>query len=130
MISASSSSSASSSDGTWKATCFFFGLGRGPRPVVALVFSRVGPDEDFGVAEELAEAPEAIEMHIVLWHIARCTGVEDFAGAAEDFGGGAVIGTGREGFEESGREGIEDSGREGIAEELGRDGIVGEALGL
>ena len=89
MISASSSSSASSSDGTWKATCFFFGLGRGPRPAVAFVFSRVGPDEDFGAAEELAEAPEAIEMPVVLWHVARCTGVEDFAGAAEDFGGGA-----------------------------------------
>ena len=130
MISASSSSSASSSDGTWKATCFFFGLGRGPRPAVALVFSRVGPDEDFGAAEELAEAPEAIEMPVVLWHVARCTGVEDFTGAAEDFGGGAVVGTGREGFEESCREGFEDSSREGIAEELGREGIVGEALGL
>ena len=63
-----------------------------------------------------------MEMHVVLWHVARCTGVEDFAGAAEDFGGGAVVCTGREGFE--------DSGREGIAEELGREGIVGEALGL
>ena len=130
MISASSSSSASSSDGTWKATCFFLGLGRGPRLVVAFVFSRVGPDEDFGAAEELAEAPEAIEMHVVLWHVARCTGVEILAGAAEDFGGGAVVGTGREGFEESGRDGFEDSGCEGIAEELGREGIVGEALGL
>ena len=130
MISASSSSSASLSDGTWKATCFFFGLGRGPRPVVALAFSRVGPDEDFGAAEELAEAPEAIEMLVVLWHMARCTGVENFAGAAEDFGGGAVVGTGREGFEESGREGFEDSGREGIAEELDREGTVVEALGL
>ena len=89
MISASSSSSASSSDGTWKATCFFFGLGRGPRPAVAFVFSRVGPDEEFGVAEELAETPEAIEMPAVLSHVAGCTGAEDFAGAAEDFGGGA-----------------------------------------
>ena len=61
-------------------------------------------------------------MSVVLWHVDRCTGVEDFAGAAEDFGGGAVDGTGREGFE--------DSGREGIAEELGHEGIVGEALGL
>ena len=131
MISASSSSSASSLDGTWKATCFFFRLGRGPRPAVAFVFSRVGPDEDFGAAEELAEAPEAIEMPVVLWHVARCTGVEDFAGAAEDFGGaGAAGGTCREGFEESGREGFEDSGREGFAEELGREGIVGEALGF
>ena len=82
----------------------------------------MGPDEDFGAAEELAEAPEAIEMPVVLWHVARCTGVEDFSEAAEDFGGGAVVGIGREGFE--------DSGREGIAEELGREGIVGEALGL
>ena len=130
MISASSSSSAASSDGTWKATCFFFGLGRGPRPAVALVFSRVGPSDGIGAAEELAEAPEAIEMPIVLWHVARCTSVEDFAGATKDFGGGAVVGTGREGFEESGREGFEDSGREGIAEELSREGTIGEALVL
>ena len=130
MISASSSSSASSSDGTWKATCFFFRFGRGPRPAVAFVFSRVEPDEEFGAAEELAETPEAIEMPAVLWHVARCTGVEDFARAAEDFGGGAVVGTGREGFEESGREGFEDSSLEGIAEELDSEGIVGEALGL
>ena len=87
MIYASSSSSASSSDGTWKATCFFFGLSRGPRPAVAFVFSRVGPDADFGAAKELAEAPEAIEMHVFLWHVARCIGVEDLGGAAEDFGG-------------------------------------------
>ena len=90
----------------------------------------MGPDEDFGVAEELAEAPEAIEMPVVLWHVARCIGVEDFAGAAEGFGGGAVVGAGHEGFEESGREGFEDSGHEVIAEELGHEGIVGEALGL
>ena len=90
----------------------------------------MGPDEDFGAAEELVEALEAIEMPVILWHVARCTGVEDFAGSAEDFGGGAIVDTGREGFEESGREGFEDSGREGIAEELGREGIVGEALGL
>ena len=83
----------------------------------------MGPEEDFGAAEELPEAPEAIEMPAVLWHVARCTGVEDFAGATEDFGGaGAACGTGREGFEES--------GREGIAEELGREGAFGEALGL
>ena len=49
----------------------------------------MGPVEDFGATEELAEAPEAIEMLVVLWHVAICTGVEDFAGAAEDFGGGA-----------------------------------------
>ena len=89
MISASSSSSSSLLDGTWKATYFFFGLGRGPRPAFAFVFSRVGPDEDFGAAEELAEAPEAIEMPVVLWHDTKCTSVEDLAGAAEDFGGGA-----------------------------------------
>ena len=82
----------------------------------------MGPDEDFGAAKELAEALEAIEMPVVLWRVARCTGVEDFAGAAEDFRGGAVVGTHREGFEES--------GREGTIEELGREGIVGEALGL
>ena len=56
---------------------------------MALVFSKVGPVEEFGGAEELAEAPEAIEMPVVLWHVARCTGVEDFAGGAEDFGEGA-----------------------------------------
>ena len=66
MISASSSSEASSSEGTWNATCFFFGLGRGPRPAVALVFSRVGPDDEIGAAEELAETPEAIEKPSVL----------------------------------------------------------------
>ena len=88
MISTSSSSEASSSEGTWKAT-FFLGLGRGPRPAVAFVFSRVGPDEEFGAAEELVETPEAIEMPTVLWHVARCTGVEDFARATEDFGEGA-----------------------------------------
>ena len=66
MISASSSSEASSSEGTWNATCFFFGLGRGPRPAVALVFSRVGPDDEIGAAEELAETPEAIEKPAVL----------------------------------------------------------------
>ena len=56
---------------------------------VAFVFSREGPVEEFGVAEELAEAREAIEMPVVLWHMARCTGAEDLVGAAEDFGGGA-----------------------------------------
>ena len=66
MNSASSSSEASSSEGTWNATCFFFGLGRGPRPAVALVFSRVGPDDEIGAAEELAETPEAIEKPAVL----------------------------------------------------------------
>ena len=57
--------------------------------MVDLVFSRVGPVDEFGAAKELAEAPEAIEMVVVLWHVARCTGAEDFVGGAEDFGGGA-----------------------------------------
>ena len=82
-----------------------------------------------GAAEELAEAPEAIDMPMVLWHMARCTGaedlvraVEDFGRGAEDFEGGADGGIGHESFEES--------GREGIAEKLGREGIEDEALGL
>ena len=62
--------------------------------------------------------------------MARCTGVEDFVGAAEDFvggtedfgGGGADWGIGREGFEES--------GLGGFAKELGREGIEEEALDL
>ena len=52
-------------------------------------FSREGPAEELGAAEELAEAPEAIDMPMVLWHVARCTGAEDLVGAAEDLGGGA-----------------------------------------
>ena len=52
-----------------------------------LVFNRVGPDEEFGAAEELTETPEAMEMPAVLWHVARRTGVEDFAGATEEFRG-------------------------------------------
>ena len=52
---------------------------------MALVFSRVGPFEECGGAEELAEAPEAIERPDVLWHEARCTGAEDLEGGAEDF---------------------------------------------
>ena len=66
MISASSSLEASSSEGTWNATCFFFGLGREPRPAVTLVFNSVGPDDEIGTAEELAETPEAIEKPAVL----------------------------------------------------------------
>ena len=95
---------------------------------MVLVFSREGPVEEFGAAEELAEAPEAIEMPVVLWHVARCTGGEDFVGVAEDFDGGvedfggAVLGICREGLEES--------GLDGIAEELGREGIEEEALDL
>ena len=58
-----------------------------PRPAVAFFFSREGPAEKFGATQELADAPEAIEMPVVLWHVARCTGAEDFVGAAEDFGG-------------------------------------------
>ena len=67
-----------------------------PRPAVALVFGRVGPVVE-GRAEELDEAPEAIDMPVVLWHMARCTGAEDFAGGAECFearGIGAAGGTG------------------------------------
>ena len=56
---------------------------------MAFVFSSEGPAEELGAAEELAEAPEAIDMHAVLWHEARCTGAEDVLGAAEVFGGGA-----------------------------------------
>ena len=56
---------------------------------MAFVFSREGPVEEVGTAEELAEAPEAIEMLVVLWHVARCTGAEDLVRAAEDLGGGA-----------------------------------------
>src|SRR4051812_18284765 len=89
MISASSSSLASSSsDGTDKTTCFL-GLGRVPRPAVAFFFSKEGPAEEFGAAEELAETQVAIEMPVVLWHEARCIGAEDFVGIAEDFVGGA-----------------------------------------
>ena len=54
---------------------------------MAFFFSREGPVDEFGAAEELAEAPEAIEMPVVLWQVARCTGAEDFVGAAEDFEG-------------------------------------------
>ena len=50
-------------------------------------FRREGPVEEFGAAEELAETPEAMEMPAVLWHEARCAGVEDFVGTTEDFGG-------------------------------------------
>ena len=56
---------------------------------MAFIFSREGPVEEFGAAEELAEAPEVIEMSVVLWHVARCTGAEDLVELAEDFGGGA-----------------------------------------
>ena len=49
----------------------------------------MGPDEEFGAAEELAETPEAMEMPVVLWHEAICAGAEDFVGTTEDFGGGA-----------------------------------------
>ena len=84
---------------------------------MAFVFSREGLVDEFGAAEELAEAPEAIEMHVVLWHVARYTGAEDFEGTS------AALGIGREGLSEV--------GGEGIAEELGREGIEEEeALGL
>ena len=48
---------------------------------MALVFSRLGPVEECRGADELAEAPDAIEMHVVLWHEARCAGAEDLEGA-------------------------------------------------
>ena len=51
------------------------------------VFSREGPVEEFGAAEELAKAPEAIEIPVVLWHVARCIGAEDLVRAAEDLSG-------------------------------------------
>ena len=90
---------------------------------MALVFSRVGSVEECRGADELAEAPKAIEMSVVLWHEARCAGAEDLEGGAEDFeGAGAAGGLGREGFAEL--------GHEGIVEELGREGIEVEALGL
>ena len=56
---------------------------------MVFVFSREGHVEEFGAAEELAEAPEAIVMPVVLWHVSRCTGAEDFGGA-EDFEGAGV----------------------------------------
>ena len=46
---------------------------------MVFVFSREGHVEEFGAAEELAEAPEAIEMPVVLWHVARCIGAEDLS---------------------------------------------------
>ena len=46
---------------------------------MAFFFSRERPVEEFGAAEELAEAPEAIQMLVVLWHEARCTGAEDLS---------------------------------------------------
>ena len=52
---------------------------------MAFFFSKVGPVEDSGGTEELADAPEAIETPLVRWHMARCTGVEDFVVAVEDF---------------------------------------------
>ena len=56
-----------------------------PCPAVAFVFSKVGPVEDCRGAEELADAPEAIEIPVVLWHEVRCAAAEDFAAAAEGF---------------------------------------------
>src|SRR3954470_12358112 len=95
MISASSSSfasssSSSSSDGTENITCFL-GLGRVPRPAVAFFFKSDGPAEDFGSAEELAETPVAIDMPVVLWQVAKCTGAEDFVGGAEGFDGAGAV---------------------------------------
>ena len=42
------------------------------------------------IAEELADAPKAIELHGVLWQVARCTGAEDFAGGVEGFATGGT----------------------------------------
>ena len=56
---------------------------------MAFFFSREGPAEEFGAAEELEDAPEAIEMPVVLWHVARSIGAKDLVGAAGDFVGGA-----------------------------------------
>ena len=50
---------------------------------MVFVFSSEGPVEEL----DAVEAPEAMEMPVVLWHVARCTGAEDLGGAAEDFGG-------------------------------------------
>ena len=52
---------------------------------MAFFFSIEGPTEEFSAAVELAYAPKAIEMPVVLWHVARCTGAEDFDGGAEEF---------------------------------------------
>ena len=49
----------------------------------------MGPVEECSGAEELVDAPEAIEMAFVLWHMPRCAGAEDFVGAVEDLSGGA-----------------------------------------
>ena len=49
---------------------------------MAFVFSKEGPVDEFGAAEELAEVPEAIETSVVRWHVVRCTGAEDFDGGA------------------------------------------------
>ena len=51
-----------------------------------LAFNNEGPVEECRGAEELAQAPEAIDLLVVLWHEAICTGAEDFAGGAEGFG--------------------------------------------
>ena len=58
-----------------------------PHPAVALVFSWVGPVEECRGADELGEAPKAIEMSVVLWHEARCVGAEDLEGGAENLEG-------------------------------------------
>ena len=49
----------------------------------------MGPVEECSGAEELADSLEAIEMPFLLWHEARCIGVENFVGTAKDFGVGA-----------------------------------------
>ena len=49
----------------------------------------MGPVEECSGAEELADAPEAIEMPFILWHVVRCAGAKDFFGVVEDLSGGA-----------------------------------------
>ena len=34
---------------------------------------------------ETYQAREAIDILVVLWHVTRCTGAEDFVGGAEGF---------------------------------------------
>ena len=60
-----------------------------PRLAVAVFFGKVGSVENCGGAEELADAPEAIDIPAVLLQEARCAGAQDFAAVAEDFVEGA-----------------------------------------
>ena len=87
-VSASSSAAPNSSTGpSLLKTKTTAGRGSHPSPHKKQVAFQVPSEEDEADDEELAEAPEAIEMPVVLWHVARCTGAEDLVGAVEDFGG-------------------------------------------